>query len=277
MKSMLTSAGYVDYGRKFVERVLPYVQANLASGTLVDAATVVRLAETLGVDQLAARRAVWLSGARPEPAAAIILTGGKSKRMGTDKAFLLLDGLSAAARLHQKLIPHFDEVIFAAAASQPSPVAGARCVYDTVAGQGPLAGLASGLSASPCRVNFVIACDIPEIDILLMRRLLSCLEQYEIAVPAFTPRRTEPLFGAYDRMVGPTARLMIEKGFLQVLSVYAHHRTQIVAATGAGWYANLNTPADLQRYLGDDGERRETAAGSIHPLHDDSGLELTGE
>ncbi len=225
------------------------IEAGLVSGTLVDAATVDSLAQRHGLDRLAARRAVWLAGARPEPAAAIILIGGKSARMGADKAFILLDGMSAAARLYKKLAPHFDEVFFAAGTSQSSPVMGARCVYDTISGRGPLAGLAAGLSASPYRVNFVIACDIPEVDLPLMRRLLSYLELYEIAVPMFSPRRIEPLFGAYDRAVGATAKRLLEGRSLEVISVYAHHRTRIAAAADTGWYANLNTPDDLHRYL----------------------------
>lgn len=237
------------------------VMAAVKSGSLVDAAAVDGLAERFGLDRTAARRAVWLAGARPEPAAAIILTGGQSERMGTDKAFLVLDGMSAAARLYKKLAPHFDEVFFAAAASQSSPVAGARCVHDAVAGQGPLAGLAAGLSASPYRVNFVVACDIPEVDLPLMRRLLACLELDEIAVPEFAPRKVEPLFGAYDRAVGATAQRLLDAGSLKVLSLFAHHRTRIVAAGDAGWYTNLNTPEDLRRYL-TSREKKKTATGA---------------
>lgn len=204
-------------------------------------------------------RAAWLSGVRPEPAAAVILTGGRSARMGTDKAFLPLEGGAAAERLYRKLVPHFDTVFFAAAASQPPPVPGARCVRDAVAGQGPLAGLAAGLSASPCRVNFVIACDIPEIDLPLVRRLLSFLDRYEIAVPEFTPGCVEPLFGAYDRAVGATAEHLLGENRRKVLAVYEYHRTRIIPAVDTGWYANLNTPADLRRYL----ESRERRRGGV--------------
>jgi len=254
------------------EPELASVKAGVRNGSLVDAAAVDGLARRLGLDRGVARSAIWLAGARPEPAAAIILIGGRSARMGSDKAFILVNGMSAASRLYTKLAPHFDEVFFAAAASQSSPVAGARCVHDTVAGRGPLAGLAAGLSASPCRVNFVIACDIPELDLPLMRKLLSCLERYEIAVPAFSPRKTEPLFGAYDRAVGATAKRLLDGGSLQVISVYAHHRTRVVAASGAGWYANLNTPADWRRYLKSWKKRKPT--NEITELgHPPAGLE----
>lgn len=247
-RTLMTDANTSSEGMITV-RELACVEAGVVTGSLVDAATVDGLAEKLGMDRSAARRAVWLAGARPEPAAAIILIGGESVRMGTDKAFIVLDGMSAAARLYKKLAPYFDEVFFAAGTSQASPVAGARCVYDTVAGQGPLAGLAAGISASPYRANFVIACDIPEINLPLMRKLLSYLELYEIAVPAFSRRKIEPLFGAYNRAVGATAKRLLDGGSLKVISVFAHHRTRIVAAADKGWYANLNTPDDLRRYL----------------------------
>ncbi len=235
-------------------------RTGVVSGARVDAAAIAALARELDVEPSAARRLSWLAGARPEPAAAIILIGGRSLRMGTDKAFIPIDGVPVAARLHRALAPHFDDMLFAAAAAQPPPVAGVRCVSDAVPGQGPLAGLAVGLAASPHRVNFVIACDIPEIDFVLMRRLLSCLEQHAIAVPAFTPGRTEPLFGAYDRAVGATAARLLAAGSRRVLAVYDHHPTRVLAAVDTGWYANLNTPDDLRRYLRS-GERNQSADG----------------
>ncbi|MBN1296920.1 molybdenum cofactor guanylyltransferase [bacterium] len=224
-------------------------EAAHANGRRVSETEIHRLASGFGIDDVSARRVFWLAGARPEPAAAVILIGGKSMRMGTDKAFMLLDGESIASRLYKKLAPYFDEVFFSAARSQSSPVTGVRCVYDRLPGRGPLAGLATGLSASPHRVNFVIACDIPNVDISLVRMLLSTLEEVEIAVPAFSSMRTEPLFGAYDRSVGATAERLLLNGVSKVISVYDHHHTRVLSATNTGWYMNLNSPEDVRLYL----------------------------
>lgn len=222
--------------------------ADIVSDTRVADATIAAIASKLGLNHAVARQIAWLTGARPEPAAAIILIGGRSTRMGYDKALLPIAGVPAAQRLYQKLTPHFDEVFFSAAPGQQVPIPGAPCIFDSLTNNGPLSGLATALSASPCRVNFVIACDIPELDLSLIRKLLSSLEHYEIAVPAFTPERTEPLFAAYDRKVGTSATQLLAQGITKVLEVYALHRTRIIKAIDYGWYANLNTPADLRRY-----------------------------
>ncbi len=235
---------------------LARTKADVVSGVPVAGSRIDSIASKLNLSRAVARRIVWLAGARPEPAAAVILIGGRSSRMGVDKAFITIDGIPAAERLYKKLIPHFDEVFFSAAPSQPSPVPGVRCVYDYVADKGPLAGLATALSSSPYRSNFVIACDIPEIDIPLMRKLLSLLTEYEIAVPAFTSQRTEPLFGAYNRSVGETAKRLLDEGISKVLSLFSLHKTGVIAAADTGWYANLNTPDDLDRYTSSSGKKK---------------------
>lgn len=224
------------------------LRAGMVFGAVASEEAIDHLAKELHCSMDIARRAAWMAGVRPEPAAAIILIGGKSIRMGMDKSLLMFDGMSAAERLFHILTPHFDDVFFAGAHSQSSPVPETRCVHDSVEGKGPLAGLAAGLSATLCRVNFVIACDIPEIDFFLMRRLLSYLERYEIAAPAFSTRRTEPLFGAYDRCVGATANRLVHEGSLKVINVYDYHKTNIIPAADSGWYTNLNTPDDLFQY-----------------------------
>lgn len=224
-------------------------EAAHAIGRRVSKSEIHRLANGFGIDETSARRVFWLAGARPKPAAAVILIGGNSMRMGTDKAFMLLDGESIAARLYKKLAPHFDDIFFSAALSQSSPVTGIRCVYDKLPGRGPLSGLATGLSASPHRVNFVIACDIPNVNIYLVRLLLSNLDEVDIAVPTFSSTRTEPLFGAYDRSVGTTAEHLLNNGFSKVITLYDYHRTRVVSTTNTGWYMNLNTPDDVRLYL----------------------------
>ncbi len=225
--------------------------SGICRGTLLDPASVQGLAERLGVDIDTARRIVWLAGARPEPAAAVILIGGRSKRMGTDKASMILDGIPAASRLYFRLTRCFDHVFFSAAPGQKSPVEGAHCVYDTIEDKGPISGLASALRASPYRVNFVIACDIPEIDPVLIRNLLACMIDYEIAVPCFSPGRMEPLFAVYDKAVASTAERLLRENSLKLLSIYDHHRLVVVPATDAEWYHNLNTPDDVQNYIGE--------------------------
>lgn len=227
---------------------LARAKADVISGTRVDESIVQVIAGRLSLSQTTARRLIWLAGARPEAAGAIIMIGGRSTRMGRDKSLLPIDGIPAAERLYRNLVPHFDEVFFSCATGRQSPVKEARCICDSVAGAGPLAGIASSLSTSPYRVNFVIACDIPDFDLPLMRLLLSNLEEYEIAVPCLTPDRPETLFGAYDRVAGATAARLIAGGTRKVLALFPLHKTRMIAVRNIGWYANLNTPDDVERF-----------------------------
>ncbi|MBN1878597.1 molybdenum cofactor guanylyltransferase [bacterium] len=239
---------YLDDAPAKPSAVMARSKADVISGMRINDSQVKAIAERLNVDKPVVRHMVWLTGARPEPAAAVILIGGKSSRMGIYKSLLPIDGVPAAQRLYSNLVPYFDEVFFSSAEGQSPPVPGVRCVHDTIPDSGPLAGIAAALSASNCRVNFVIACDIPDVDLPLMRKLLSCLEDNEIAVPMLTPDRPETLYGAYDRIVSATAEHLLTEGTRKVLALFPLHRTQFVVALDTAWYANLNTPADVSCY-----------------------------
>ncbi len=239
---------YLDGAPPKPSAALARSKADIVSHARVDEAQIVAVAEKLDIPLRVARRMAWLTGARPEPAAAIVLIGGRSSRMGSDKSLIPIDGEPAAVRLYHALAPHFDHVFFSAAKNQVTPVPGVRMVYDSISGSGPLSGLASSLGASPCRVNFVIACDIPEINVPLMRKLLSFLEEYDIAVPTLTPDTIDPLFGAYDRGVGMSARRLIDAGITKILDVFPLHKARIITTADNAWYANLNTPEDVRRY-----------------------------
>lgn len=251
---------------------LARAQADVISGTRVDEPGVQAIAGKLGFPPALIRRMIWLAGARPEAAAAIILIGGKSTRMGKDKSLLPIGGIPAAERLYWNLKPHFDEVFFSSATGRKTPVKEACCICDSVAGAGPLAGIATALSASPYRVNFVIACDIPDFDIPLMRRLLSHLEEYEIAVPCLTPGRPETLFGAYERVIGATAARLIAEGTRKVLALFPLHKTLIVPVHNIEWYANLNTPEDVERFQASGGPGAGWHAKRNHNLKSDSSI-----
>ena len=248
---------------------LARAKADVISGTRVDEQSVQAITAKLGFPRTLVRRMVWLAGARPEAAAAIILIGGRSTRMGKDKSLLPIGGVPASERLYWNLKPHFDEVFFSSANGRQPPVKEARCICDSVAGAGPLAGIAAALSASPYRVNFIIACDIPDFDIPLMRRLLSHLEEYEIAVPCLTPGRPETLFGAYDRVIGATAARLIAENTRKVLALFPLHKTLIVPVHNIEWYANLNTPEDVERFQAAGGPGAAWHAKRSHRLKSD--------
>jgi molybdopterin-guanine dinucleotide biosynthesis protein A len=140
----------------------------------------------------------------------------------------------------------------------------ARTVVDLKPGHGPLMGIYSSLRASSSRVNFIIACDIPTINLPLMRRLLSCSLRYDIVVPSFNPEKYEPLFAVYTKEAATAAGTLLDNGQRRINRLFPLCKTKILevpAGTGKGnWYANLNTPEDYHCFIKEksgNGERRE--------------------
>jgi len=224
-------------------------KADIIRGTPVHAETIGRLASSLGCTPHIVRRIAWLAGARPEPVTGIVLAGGKSSRMGTDKALLDIGGRSAAARALDMLAPLTDATLVVASADNRERLGAVRCVTDKAPGMGPLMGLATGLESSHTEINLAVACDIPEIQADLVYRMLAEIDGKDIVVPSFTEGRYEPLLALYRRSLAPAAAGLLAQQKRRVAALFDHGRTCVLRVDDAGWYRNLNTPGDYRDYV----------------------------
>src|SRR5690349_13497485 len=94
--------------------------------------------------------------------AGIVLAGGRSERMGRDKALLQIDGISLVERAAQTLRAVADTVIVVA--DRPNKYVfddGTPVLGDKYPGMGPLGGLLTGLDAAGAGCHFALACDMP--------------------------------------------------------------------------------------------------------------------
>ena len=90
---------------------------------------------------------------------AVVLAGGASRRMGRDKADLVVGGETLLRQIVAGMRRQFDDVIVSVRERRPEP--DLRQVLDPPATQGPLGGLLAGLEAAATPWIFVIACDMP--------------------------------------------------------------------------------------------------------------------
>ncbi len=140
---------------------------------------------------------------------AIVLCGGQSVRMGTDKATLRIGSESMLERMVRIVSEVLDPVVVAAQPGQEIPQLpdGVLLARDAVEHAGPLAGIAAGLDAldGRCDAVFVVACDHPLIKPAFIRRLIDQLGTADAAVPEKGGRRY-PLTAVYR----PGVRSVIE-------------------------------------------------------------------
>ena len=106
----------------------------------------------------------------------IVLTGGRSSRMGEDKASLVLGGATLLARVVAALNALADEIVVVRAPGQSLPLVQTAStltvVADRVEGAGPLEGIATGLEAITAPIALVVGVDHPFLRPTLLRLLL---------------------------------------------------------------------------------------------------------
>jgi molybdopterin-guanine dinucleotide biosynthesis protein A len=180
---------------------------------------------------------------------AIILAGGKSARMKENKAFLPIQGIPLIQRIGQNLEHHFQEIIISAQSLELFDFLPYRVVTDEQPDQGPLMGILGGLEASANPVNFLIACDIPEIDIPFLQEMMAYTNQFEIVVPMSGEDKYEPLFAFYNKSLIPRIKNLLNQHTRQVNKLFPLAQVKYIPLENTGWYYNLNSTEDYRRYV----------------------------
>ena len=203
------------------------------------------------------------------PMTAVVLAGGCSRRMKADKAGLLIGERTLLEHVVAQIVPNVDEVMISTSPGQKlgpeitsqKPGGGVRAsgaaavaarirfVEDDTPGLGPLGGILSGLKAAANEACAVIACDIPDIDIPLLRSLSRAAGDAEIAVPIGPSGLYEPLFAVYRKSVVPKIEGLLGGGERSILPLFDLCRTASVPLADPGRIRNLNTRADYEAYL----------------------------
>ena len=127
---------------------------------------------------------------------------------------------------------------------------GARIVPDEVPGQGPLMGIVSALKQARNNTAFVIASDIPVVNMVCLKRLLRKAALYDCAVLRTQGGYREPLYGVYKKNVIPVIWKLLHRGERSVQSLFSEVKAGYLEIGKAGWYRNLNTPTDYYAYTG---------------------------
>ncbi len=189
------------------------------------------------------------------PFSAILLSGGKSSRMGQDKASLSFEGEPLWRRQLRTLRALDPDTLFISGpATGPYHEAGLPVLPDPQPGLGPLAGIVEGLHASPTPHLLVLAIDLPGVNPHFLRSLLehpALGDPNRGVVPrglrwwhplaAIYPRALLPLVRAQlaspDRSLQSVVRQGVSLELLESIPVEPQHEATV--------FRNLNTPKDL--------------------------------
>lgn len=180
---------------------------------------------------------------------AIVLAGGSSRRMkGFDKSMLSVRGVPMISHIVRQLELYFDEVMIGSGDIEKYRFLGHRIVADRQIGCGPLMGIYSCLIASGTDFNFVTACDIPCINVALIREMLDLSEGADIIVPVSGNDHYETLYAIYRKSVIPFAADLLNKGKFRISDLFERVETRFVPFDPGTWYHNINYEEDYRNF-----------------------------
>lgn len=189
---------------------------------------------------------------------AIVLAGGRSSRMGADKATLRFGGVTIIERVIAALTRGFDEVVIVAGAPAMAPayaLAGGsvRMLRDPVPFEGPVKALRLGLDAIGTEVGFACACDLPFVDVRLAAELCGMAAGHDAAIVQIAGR-LQVLHAAYRKSCLPAIDAMIGRGERRLQDLAPLLDARVVGEDEIRRYDpellsffNVNTPEDYAR------------------------------
>jgi molybdopterin-guanine dinucleotide biosynthesis protein A len=181
----------------------------------------------------------------------IILSGGKSTRMGENKAFIEIEGIPIIQRIRTLFEKLFKEIIIVTDQKERFSNIDAKIYSDIFPNKGVLGGIYTGLFFSNFQYAFCAACDMPFLKESVIKFLLKKIEDYEVVVPK-TRDGLQPLHAIYSKNCLEPIKKIINQGKYKILDLYPMVRVKIIMEKEFSVldpinesFININTPEDL--------------------------------
>jgi len=189
----------------------------------------------------------------------VILAGGQSSRMRSNKALLPYKGGRFIEAIYRQMSELFDEVILVTNTPDEYAFLPCRKVADLYPGMGALAGLHAGLHHSTAPHIFAVACDMPYLNSALIRRLAALKDRADVIIPE-GERGLEPLHALYGKQCREAMEKSLDAGSRRIVSFFPEARVSVFSRAevmafdpSLDSFRNINTPADYFELR--DGER----------------------
>ena len=158
---------------------------------------------------------------------AVILAGGKSSRMGSNKAFLKLNGKTFIERQIELLREMFDEIFISANTPSEYEFLNLPVFKDIYPEKGPLCGIYTSLINSVSASTFMLACDMPFVESGLIKQLKGFTKEYDVVVPK-SERGLEPLHAFYSKNCIEPIKRELDSNNLRIISFFPHVKVKTV-------------------------------------------------
>ena len=169
----------------------------------------------------------------------IILAGGQSSRMKTNKALIELNKKQMIEHIMATLEGIVDEIIIVT--NDPADYLDfeAQLVTDLIPKRGPLSGIHAGLKASINQYAFVVACDMPFVSSTLIKFMLAQSTGYDAVVPKIE-NYYQPLHAVYSKVCIPHIEKTLLEGSFKVTAFYEDINIKFIGEAQIKPLADIN-------------------------------------
>ena len=184
---------------------------------------------------------------------AFVLAGGKSSRMGSDKAFLRLGDETLLARALKAAGSVSAEVLIVGEAKKFTGFG--RVIEDVYRDRGPLGGIHAALSSSTTELNLMLGVDLPFVRTKFLDYLiLRARESGALVTVPHTESGLQPLCAVYRRGFADVAEQSMREGKNKIDSLFKRVKTCVIegdemarAGLSGEMFRNLNTPEEFEK------------------------------
>ncbi len=187
------------------------------------------------------------------PMTAVVLAGGQSQRMKTNKAFLHVGETPLIQRVMTVLTPLFTNILINTHSPESYTALGLPVIPDVVPGKGALGGIYSGLLHADTDYVFCAACDMPFLEPTLIRYMQSQTAGYDLLVP-HAPDGFHPLHAIYSTRCQGVIEEFLDNDRLKISHLFSRVRTRYITVDEIQRFdphydslLNINTPEDLEK------------------------------
>ncbi len=185
----------------------------------------------------------------------IILAGGENSRIGKEKALLQFGERTFIEEQVSSLNKIFEEIIIVTNNRKNFKDMDVKVVTDIVPQSGPIGGLFTGLAVSSNIHCFVIGCDMPLINLELIKFMIDNIKEDDIVIPLSSSGK-ETLYAIYSINCLETIKRQIELKNLKLIDILKYHKVKYISDKEINKFDpkelsffNVNSPKDYEKAL----------------------------
>ena len=177
----------------------------------------------------------------------IILAGGKSSRMGTEKGLIIYKNKPFVEHIIEAMSPLVDNIIIISN-NKAYESFGFKCYEDLIKNTGPLAGIYTGLRYSKTNNNLIVSCDIPLIKTVVLQKLIDQKNDAPEVTQIQSQGKNMPLIALYKKSCEVIFMEELHQNQKKVQKALkkCNVKTVIIDGSLEQVTANINTPEDLE-------------------------------